>query len=515
MNVNNNAQQVSNPALYNTNPPKTTRVRDLYANDFHSHIEGFAKFKTEVDTFRFNNAKTKTTDMVFIGGDSYVGGNKPRNKVIVAAQNMIMPDANIYGNHEFDWKGSLGLSERTDAAKFKTLALNLKMKPDCALKDDFEAGRMAKSMVIEKNGEKFGVIGLLPSDLFPRVSQATKDYCKDFDVMSLPETFKAVQDEVNKFEKEGVNKIILLSHMGYGADVAMAKMINGVDVIHGSHSHDIFKGLVPGVNYFTSQRGEPVIITQAGKNGHAVGVLDYVFDDKGKIIQAQNTIKPLDKTAPSLLVELAKRVIMGKPEVIGTFDSNAKNINEYALEENPISSLLCDAFKKYTGADIILTNAGGIRSGVHKGEVTDEQIKELMPYFNEMVMYKFSEKEIVETLNNAVKATRKYNRTGAVQVAGLEYTIGKDDKIKDISLVKDDGTKEKIDANHPRADKFYTVSYNAYLYGGPEGLENLHAPEKKIKTFEMTETDMIINYIKSFNGKPIKVEKTGRIKTEQ
>lgn len=510
-----NNSLVNNSSNQNGVKPKTVRVKNLAANDFHSHVEAFARLKTYSDSFRKENEKRGVIANVFTLGDSYVGGNEPRNKAITAAMNLIMPDANIVGNHEFDWRGSLGLSRRMDANKFPTLLMNIKMKPGCELEDDVQAGRLLKSKVIEKNGEKFGLIGLSPSDLFLRISQETKDYSKDFEMMSVPETIAELQKEVDRLEKQGINKIFVLSHMGIDADKAIAQYVKGVDVIHGSHTHTTLKGLVPGENYFVSKRGEPVIITQAGKNGHKIGVLDTVFDEKGKIIQAKNEIVDLEKSAPSLLVELARNVMMGKPQVIGTIEGDVSAVNEDTLDENPIASFLCDSFKKYMGTDIVMTNQGGIRAGMHQGPITDEQIKELMPYFNEMCSYKFSEKEVIDTLNNAIAATRKYQRTGPVQVSGMEYTIGKDDKVKDVSIVKDDGTKVKIDSKNPRTDVFYTVGYNSYLYGGPEGLKNLHAPEKRISKSEMNETEMIINYIKSFDGKPIHIGKTGRIKNEQ
>ncbi len=522
MNIPNYQQQVYNQAIYtqmpvqktpsqNTPPKKTTRIKSLYANDLHSHVDGFSKIKTEVSKFRAKSRELNEDTFVFLGGDNYVGGNEKKNSLIIEIMNLIKPDANVHGNHDFDWRGSLGLSKRMDSYKFPSLGLNLKLKKDCALNDDVAAGRFARSTVIEKNGEKFGIIGLSPADLFMRVSQETKDYCKDFEMMSMPETIQEVQKEVDKFEKAGINKIIVLSHMGIDADVALAKLVNGIDVIHGAHSHDTLNGLIPGVNYFTSKRGEPVIITQAGKNGHDIGILDVVYDENGKIIQAKNEIKSIENTPESLLVKLATNVFMGKPKVVGEIANDYKNLPEQELAENAISSFLCDAYKKYTGADIVLNNAGSIRSSFKKGPITDAQISDMMPYYNHVHLYRFSEKEIVDSLNNAIQATRKYHRTGAVQVAGLRYTIGKDDKVKNIYLVNDDGTQEKIDEKNPRPDKFYTVAYNSYLFGGTEGLENLHAPEKRIKEADRTETDMLIDYIKSFNGQPIQIKPDGRI----
>ena len=256
MNVSNIQQVTPQPASITGG--KTTRIASLYINDLHGHLDGIGKTQTEVAKFRAENLKSGTNSFapfVFISGDSYVGGNEKKNNLVVKLQNIIKPDANVYGNHEFDWKGTLGLSARTDHAKFPTLALNLIPKPDCALDDDYQAERLAKSIVVEKNGEKFGLIGLIPSDFLNRLNQETKEHCKDIDVLNLQDTIKSVQEEVDKFEKQGINKIIVISHMGYDADAAIAQSVSGIDVIHGGHSHHVLDGLKSGVNYFTSKRG--------------------------------------------------------------------------------------------------------------------------------------------------------------------------------------------------------------------------------------------------------------------
>jgi len=83
-------------------------------------------------------------------------------------------------------------------------------------------------MIFEENGQKFGVIGLIPSDLFKRINQQSKDKSKDIDVLNLQDTIKAVQEEVNKMEAQNVNKITLVSHMGIDADKEIIKNVVGL-----------------------------------------------------------------------------------------------------------------------------------------------------------------------------------------------------------------------------------------------------------------------------------------------
>ena len=496
----------------NQNNTDTFRQKTLYGNDFHGHFKAFRKFKTVSDKFKLENP----TGDVVLSGDEWVGANRDKNIAIVKMMNMCNVTAATPGNHNMDYKGAQGLSEMLDYAKFKTLALNMHPKDTSKissypLKDDIDAGRLASSMIIEVNGKKIGYIGLVPVDLFSRLSTQSKEGTRDIKILNLKETEDAVRKEVNKLEKQGVNIIKLVSHIGKDASVQIAQHVSGIDVINDGHSHDTLDGLVYGKNLFKSPRGEWVILTQAGKNGHSYGVLDVVYDKKGRIVQAKNEVRNLDKEPENLAIKMMEDISLGAPEVIGVIAHEVKSKPETVLEESPLSAFLSDAYMKYSDADIVFNNMGGIRASLPPGPVTDREIMDLMPFYNDVHVYKLSEKDIIDVLNSAVQATSKYHRTGALQVSGLRYRIGLDDKIKDVVLVKQDGTQIPLNSQNPSSNKFFKVAYNTFVAGGSEGLEALACPEKIIHKCEKNETQMLIDYIKSFNGEPIDIHEDGRI----
>ena len=491
------------------------RQKTLYGNDFHGHFKAFRKFKTVSDRFKLQNPNGD----VILSGDEWVGANREKNIAIVKMMNMCNLTATAPGNHNMDYKGAFGLSEMLDFAKFKTLALNLLPKDNTkiasySLKDDVDAGRLASSMIVEENGKKIGYIGLVPSDLFSRLSTQSQEGAKDIRIMNLAETEAALNNEVAKLEKQGVNIIKLVSHMGKDAAVQIAQRVGGIDVINDGHSHDNLDGLVYGKNLFKSPRGEWVVITQAGKNGHSYGILDVVYDKFGRIIKAKNELKSLDNERENLAVKTMENIALGEPENIGVIAQEVKSKPETVLEESPLSAFLSDAYLKYSDADLVFNNMGGIRASLPAGPVTDRDIMDLMPFYNDVNVYKLSEKDIIDVLNSAVQATKKFHRTGALQVAGIRYVIGKDDRVKDVVLVKNDGTKVPLNAQNPSNDKFFKVAYNTFVAGGSEGLEALACPEKLIHKCDKNETEMFIDYIKSFNGKPIVIKEDGRIRKD-
>ena len=270
---------------------------------------------------------------------------------------------------------------------------------------------------------------------------------------------------------------------------------------------------MPGKNYFLSKRGEPVILTQAYNNGHYVGYLDVIYKD-GVINKAKYEVKDIDNNQHSLVVKMLENMYLGAPEKIGTIAHPVKALPEYMLEESPLNSFLCDGYKKYTGAQIVFNNLGTMRYSMPQGDITDRQVMDILPYYNDVFIYKLSEKDVITALNGAIEAAGKYHRTGALQVAGLKYTIGKDNRVKNVFLVKDDGSEEKLNSDNPSSEKFFTVAYNSFLGGGTEGLDILNAPEKIIGKCDRSETDIFKDYIASFNNRPVSIEKTGRIVRE-
>ena len=68
--------------------------------------------------------------------------------------------------------------------------------------------------MIERGGEKIGLIGLTP--------QNTDELASPGPNVIFTDPSDAVQGEVDKMTAEGVNKIIVLSHSGYGVDQTVA-----------------------------------------------------------------------------------------------------------------------------------------------------------------------------------------------------------------------------------------------------------------------------------------------------
>lgn len=196
-------------------------------------------------------------------------------------------DAMAVGNHEFD-AGDAGLRQFVDflhadpACRTPVLAANVVPGPASVLGGEV----LQRSTVLERGGHRIGIIGLSPAAKIRGSSRP------DPGTLLLDEV-PVAQAEIDALGRSGVDKIVLLSHLGYAQDKAIAARLHGVDVIVGGDSHSLLgdqrlqrHGLSPVGAYPTevaNRDGDRVCIVQAWQYAAVVGELKVVFDGAGKV----------------------------------------------------------------------------------------------------------------------------------------------------------------------------------------------------------------------------------------
>ena len=213
-------------------------------------------------------------DLKLSAGDNDIGDEKNTavHKATAKFLNLAGVKASALGNHELDTtqKDFVGTVKMFNG---DVLSANFRKKcsdNDC---DSDEVGHahlenhIKKSTVVDVKGEKIGIVGASPIDMFERATHP--DYHKDCYVDDLEETIEDIQDEVDELKEQGINKIFLLPHLGYKRDKIVATNTSGIDVIIGGHTHELIKDIKEGENLLYSQSKEPVILTEAGRDGKA------------------------------------------------------------------------------------------------------------------------------------------------------------------------------------------------------------------------------------------------------
>ena len=425
--------------------------------------------------------------------------------------------ATALGNHEFDTKQD-DFAHTIQNYNGDVLTVNLKKESLNNQNDDEikEQGRvdlenyLKKSTIVNVKGEKIGLIGASPVDMFERATHP--DYHKDCSVDDLEDTIEDIQEEIDELKEMGVNKIFLLSHLGNKRDKIVAQNVQGLDVIVGGHTHELIKDIKEGENLFYSANGEPIILTEAGRDGKAFGHLNLTFNKDGIITKAQNNVAETSLFYRNLVHQHIFDEILGKAEKIGYIKS-APLPPSTLIEENPHANFMCDAMRHELNADIAIWNNAGPRNFFHEGVIDTRDIKDIAPFRDGVSVANVSEEKFVNWIKDIVEKSYKTPgyKPGLVAVSGLNYTVdSKQGKLVAMNFVDKDGIEHPININKPSKDKTYRMAADSFLmsWGAEHGVL---ATKEECEVHEECKDYYTCEYIKKLN-KPIEINQTGRIK---
>ena len=120
---------------------------------------------------------------------------------------------------------------------------------------------------------------------------------------TLLEEIPTAQQYIDELKGMGINKIVLLTHVGISKDLEMASALSGVDVIVGGDSHTLLgdKSQIPSgwpvagsypyktKTLTTNKDGKTVCIVQAWEYAHVLGHLRVSFDKNGDVTACSGT----------------------------------------------------------------------------------------------------------------------------------------------------------------------------------------------------------------------------------
>lgn len=483
--------------------PDYTTTSIFYVADLHGKMTNMERICEMARLFDANS--NATAKLKLSSGDILLGSNPMTNKVASHFLNWIGVTNNGLGNHELDATPA-ALAESLKDANYNLLAANVTVKPDSPM-----AGKIKKSVIEEHNGKKFGIIGTAPSDALERVG--TRESLEDIKIDDIDTTIKKVQEEIKNLKAQKINIIVVTSHLGKDADKRLAQETDGIDIILGAHTHDLYKGVKEGENLLYSKSGEPVVLTQIGKDGEYVGVLNAVFNKDGILTKVQNNVMRTGSFTRKLPFKTAVESIIGKPEVLGTIKSAPPSPKDRLIANNPHGNIIVDAMKNELGTDIAILNAGNLRGFFAEGEVDSRRINDVTPFEDKMMICNLSEKQIVDALKVGAKSfVNPGHKPGILLVSGLQYTVTDKGQLLDLAYIDKQGNKVPIDINNPSTTKKFSVACDDFFaYGGDDYLPVNQNPDYVVKKFDVDKNVYTANYIRNHNG-PIEIKEDDRIK---
>lgn len=447
-------------------PHKAIQTTIIHINDIHSHLD-----EEEMDLY-FNGEETRVlaggyprvaekikafTDssenpLLLNAGDALQGTlyyTLFGGDADAAMMNTIAWDAFVLGNHEFD-DGDQNLANFLKKLDVPVIAANV--VPDA---DNVLAGKWTPYIIKRIGGEPVGIIGI-------DVKKATEDSSRPSNKVTFLNEIETAQKYVDILKLMGINKIILLSHYGYGDDVDLATHVDGVDLIIDGHSHTLMGdfsnlGLDADASYpvhRTSKSGEPVCIAQAWAYAKIVGKLDVEFNKEGIITScsgipvltigdsfkrkdAEGNYTEVNATVRAEILEViansANIEIVGKEsrveaildqykaqvdekkhEVIGHAATDLRHIripgHDYLGNKgsdlplgSEVAPIVSRAFYDRTPlSDACILNAGAVRTNVEVGNISIDTAYTLLPFSNTLFKIEMKGSEIKQLLEDAI-----------------------------------------------------------------------------------------------------------------
>ncbi len=356
-------------------------------------------------------------------------------------------DAMAVGNHDMDFGPDV-------AAEFfggfdppvVFLSANLDVSAEPALVAMVEAGRLARSTIVETGGDRVGVIGAI-TPMLGAISAP-----RNAVVSAVAE---AVNAEVAALTEAGVNKIILISHLQQvDEDVEALASISGVDVAIGGGGDEMLRSDTstclpeeetagPYPLEATDADGNTVPVITAPGGYRCIGELVVGFDADGNVVSAagRSVGVSLDETPdPDVLASVEEPLAAA----VAALDSNVLATTEVDLDgrrsqirtrETNLGNLVADASlwvgteraEAYGTAtpDIAIQGGGGIRNDsiIPAGsDLSESTTFDISPFNNVMVTFEMTRerlKEAMEVSYDCIPGTcGQYS-----QVAGMSLVI--------------------------------------------------------------------------------------------
>ncbi len=367
-------------------------------------------------------------------------------------------DAIALGNHEFDFGPAVLADFIADVPGVPFLSANLDVGPEAALAG--VASRIAAYAVVETDGGPVGIIGATTERL-PEISSPG--------AVVVNAVLPAVQAAVDELEADGVNRIVLISHLqSVQEDQELIAQLRGVDIAVAGGGDELLAApgneLLPGAEvdgpypiWVRDSEGVRVPLVTTSGSYEYVGRLEAVFLG-GRVIRVERaptrTFPRLGRFFPRLSDAFRGSgpvpVIGGSPDVgiaasvegpvqeavdaldvnIGTTDIFLDGTRALVrTRETAYGSLIADAILAAApGADIAMANGGGIRNSVKIGETSLPADVTRLDTFNTLPFANFvytvsgvTPQRLKDVLENAVSNVEGVDGRFA-QVAGFEFT---------------------------------------------------------------------------------------------
>jgi 2',3'-cyclic-nucleotide 2'-phosphodiesterase (5'-nucleotidase family) len=370
--------------------------------------------------------------------------------------NVVPLDIFIPGNHEFDF-GKDVFYERMKALKGNILAANLRNPDGSAIEGIEDTMMLSYGDDSEPmNSVKIGIVGLTADD------SPVKSNPGDLQFTASTETGIAKAKELRE---AGADIIIAATHANRQVDREMFDS-GAFDIILTGDDHDLM--------LFYDGRTAMVESSEDGNYMTAVDVSISVGESRGKrrvrwhpnfrIMDTANT-----EPDPGTMAKVAEYEALLSSELdveLGKTDSELDTRKaSVRTGETAVGNLISDAMRMAVGADVAITNGGGIRGNTQYAPgtaLTRRDILTELPFGNKTLLLEVDGATIRAALENGVSQVE--NSAGRFpHVSGMSFTYDGSKPAGERVIEVMVGTSALDDG------AMYKLATNDYMAGGGDG----------------------------------------------
>lgn len=262
--------------------------------------------------------------------------------------------------------------------------------------------------------------------------------------------------------KEKVDLIVLISHLGFAQDMKFLAEVQGVDVCLSGHTHNrLYKPVVTG----------NTIVIQSGCHGSFLGRLDleilngHIVDYQHRLIEVEATTQP-DPTVAELVKQALAPYSNELAEVVG---ETSRALNRGTTLETTTDNFLLQALLESTGAQLAFSNGWRYGAPIVPGNITLNDLYNIIPMNPPVSTVELLGEEIREMLEENLERT--FSRNAYKQMGGyLKRCLGlnvyfKIENPSGLRIQKIFVGNEEIQANKYYSSAFVTMQGVPQKYG--------------------------------------------------
>lgn len=393
---------------------KSTEIHIVHTNDIHGYYKSTSGGQIGFDAVK-TIADKENADLILDAGDTFHGqsfATVEEGKSIAELMDAVGYDAMTPGNHDWSYSADR-LRELDRESSFTILASNV---ADTNGDGYFDNNFYIKNVTADDGTKvRVGVFGVIDEDFYTSTSAKNVENVR---FENSAETATAVANFLR--DDENCDIILALTHNA-NPEKFIAET-SGIDAVIAGHQHILID------KYCTDSDGKSVKLVEANCFFKNVGVLTLTYsNEKGvtdaveKTYSSADTQGMSDEKIASDISAIEKREQSVLSEVLGESSREyAYSWEELRTSEQEIGRIVTDAYLDFTGADVAMENAGGIRGGIPKGNVTYSDLISISPYGNVLVEKELTGQQIIDILEFSVDLMKKNNAVYDLQKQAIK-----------------------------------------------------------------------------------------------